>query len=793
MEQHQARSRRPVVLALVAALLLAAAGGGFWWWRDRQRVVDAANAYAQRAAAALARGTLPDPVTGVDKAAATTRLGEVLEGMGTIRPRVQVTSVDLADDRSSGTVTFANTWTVHEGKAPWVTSTTMPIVRVGDGWAGRWSPAVMAPGLGAQERLRAARLTPTRGDVLGDGGQAIVTSRPVVRVGIDRTGIADDSVAAAAARRLAAVVDVDAGELAGRVAKAGDVAFVEAITYRADSDDLRAARPGLADIPGARLVQGTLPLAPTSAFARAVLGSVGEATAEIVEKSKGRIRSGDVTGLSGLQASQDATLFGSSGFVVQAWEPAPAGSAATPASRDLFRVAATDGRDVKTSLSIRHELAAEAALNSVGPASSIVAIRPSDGHVLAAASGPGSEGQPTATLGRYAPGSTFKVVTSLALLRAGLTPDSPVTCPQTTVVDGRTFKNYDNYPASQTGTVPLRTAIAQSCNTALITARGRLEPNALAQAAAALGLTGSPTLGVPAELGSVPAPTTETERAAAMIGQGKVLATPLGMATVAASIAHGAPVVARARRRRGQGDGAGRSGDGRRGGDDPRPHAWRRPGRHGVLPRGRAGRARARQDGHGGVRLGRPAALARLDDRRPGRPRRRGLRRGRQGRRGDGRPDPRGLPPAGAGGLSPGHSAKDRAAVLRAESPAPRPGTLRHIIRPATRGGESRTLTWDTPPHHSPRDAWRRVPHPDPGHSARAGLRGRSPAVEVEDLLEGLAAGRAEAVPGGERGGMSTPWRTPAGMPSRSATSCSCTRCSVVHAVPRPRARAASM
>jgi cell division protein FtsI/penicillin-binding protein 2 len=542
MEHPPARSRRPIVLALVAALLLVAAGGGFWWWRDRQRVVDAANAYAQRAAAALAKGSLPEPVVGVGRTAASTELTAILKGMGTIRPRVSVVSVALGDDRQSGTVTFANSWTIHEGKSPWATRTTMPIVRAGDGWAGRWSPTVVAPDLKAGERLVATRLTPTRGDVLGDGGQPLVTARAVVRVGIDRSGIPDDDLAANAARRLAAVVDVDAAAFADRVAGAGDAAVVEAITYRADSGDLEAARPRLTGIPGVRLVEGTLPLAPTSAFARAVLGTVGDATAEIVAKSKGRVRTGDVTGLSGLQASQDEKLFGTSGFVVLARPETPPGATVDPKARELYRVDATDGQDVTTTLSLRHELAAEAALNGVDPASAIVAIRPSDGHVLAAASGPGSKGRPTATLGTYAPGSTFKVVTSLGLIRAGLTPDSPVTCPQTTVVDGRTFKNYDNYPASRTGTIPLRTAIAQSCNTALMTARDKLGANALPQAAAALGLTGSPSLGVPAELGSVPEPRTEVDRAASMIGQGKVLATPLGMATVAASISHGAPV-----------------------------------------------------------------------------------------------------------------------------------------------------------------------------------------------------------------------------------------------------------
>jgi cell division protein FtsI/penicillin-binding protein 2 len=47
---------------------------------------------------------------------------------------------------------------------------------------------------------------------------------------------------------------------------------------------------------------------------------------------------------------------------------------------------------------------------------------------------------------------------------------------------------------------------------------------------------------VPAFLGSVPAEAPATEHAASVIGQGKVLASPLGMATVAASVASGRTV-----------------------------------------------------------------------------------------------------------------------------------------------------------------------------------------------------------------------------------------------------------
>ena len=184
-------------------------------------------------------------------------------------------------------------------------------------------------------------------------------------------------------------------------------------------------------------------------------------------------------------------------------------------------------------------------LAGTGPVSALVAIRPSSGDILAAANGPGNDGLNAATFGQYAPGSTFKVVSSLALLRSGLRPEAPVTCDPTTVVDGKTFKNYDDYPATGIGRITLRQAVANSCNTAFISERDRLDDTALADAAGSLGLGIDRDLGFPAYFGQVPAPEGETEKAADLIGQGRVLASPMAMAAVAASVSAGSTVTPR--------------------------------------------------------------------------------------------------------------------------------------------------------------------------------------------------------------------------------------------------------
>ncbi|UMG94768.1 penicillin-binding transpeptidase domain-containing protein [Nocardioides sp. TF02-7] len=126
-----------------------------------------------------------------------------------------------------------------------------------------------------------------------------------------------------------------------------------------------------------------------------------------------------------------------------------------------------------------------------------------------------------------------------------MTPDSTVTCPPTLVVDGKEFGNYSDYPSSALGRIPLRTAVAQSCNTAFISERDRVDGDDLADAAASLGLGVDHDLGFPAYFGSVEPPSTETGAAADLIGQGTVLASPMAMAAVVASVQQGGLVVPR--------------------------------------------------------------------------------------------------------------------------------------------------------------------------------------------------------------------------------------------------------
>ena len=471
---------------------------------------------------------------GKDAAAANEELKAVVGGLDA-KPSVQ--SGELKLDGDTATVPLNYSWNI--GSAKWEYSLDAKLKKSGDKWAVQWSPGLLAPQLTDGQTLSAKTVSAQRGQILGAGDAPIVEDRPVFRVGIDKTKVPEDQ-SDASARAMAALLGLNADDYAKQVAASGPQAFVEGIVLRAYTADITEAK--IKAIPGGVSILDSLALAPTRTFARALLGSVGQASAEQIEKSNGALRAGDTTGTGGLQQKYDSLLRGKDGVEVVATAKT-ASEGVTPETKVLFSTPAETGTTLKTTLDLKLQQLAEETLAGVEPASAIVALKPSTGAVLAAASGPGSNGYNTALLGQYAPGSTFKIVDSLAMFRNGATPDSKVDCPSTVTVDGRTFKNSEGYPESSLGNVTLRDAFAHSCNTAFINARDTVSQDQLESAATALGVAvEAPKLGADAFLGSVPGEAAGTEHAASMIGQGKVLFSPLSAAIMAASVANGAPV-----------------------------------------------------------------------------------------------------------------------------------------------------------------------------------------------------------------------------------------------------------
>ncbi|MEX5255619.1 penicillin-binding transpeptidase domain-containing protein [Kocuria arenosa] len=499
---------------------------------------------AERVAAALSAGSVEELGFGdVEGPSAQEQYERITARLGEAAPAVEVSAVEDTGEEGRHEATLSWSWDLPGVDQDWAYDSSLPLVRSGSGeWVPEWSAGVVQPGLEEGEALRARTVAADRGDILGADGEVLVTERPVRRVGIDRSQF-DGADPGAAARRLAAAVDIDADAYAESVEQAGPEAFVEAVPLRLeDFRELDAQE--MEAVPGLLVVEDELPLAPSRGFAADLLGGVAEATAEDLQASGGELAAGALVGRGGVQERFDERLRGAPGVVVE--EVVPGDDGVRPsAGEPLFEVPAEAGEPVTVSLDRGLQATAEELLAGIESPSAVVAIRPSTGELVASANGPGSEGYSTALLGRYAPGSTFKVVTALGMLREGDTPGTVVQCPPSTTAAGVRIDNVESYPAEFTGSITLTEALAHSCNTTFVDQHDRIDQAELAGAAAALGLGVPAELPVPAFWGEVPQEEPPAQHAAAMFGQGRTLVSPLSMARLTASVAAGELVTPR--------------------------------------------------------------------------------------------------------------------------------------------------------------------------------------------------------------------------------------------------------
>jgi hypothetical protein len=172
--------------------------------------------------------------------------------------------------------------------------------------------------------------------------------------------------------------------------------------------------------------------------------------------------------------------------------------------------------------------------------SSMVVLQPSTGKILAIANNAGFND--FALTAAVAPGSTMKTITSTALFTKGvLTPDSQVACPKTFTVTGITYHN--DQGESEPPSTPFITDFAQSCNNAFSTQWTHLTNGGLARTAKEYyGLDQKWKIGIgdlAASYFNAPASASGSELAQEAFGQGSLTASPLAMASIAATIASG--------------------------------------------------------------------------------------------------------------------------------------------------------------------------------------------------------------------------------------------------------------
>jgi cell division protein FtsI/penicillin-binding protein 2 len=295
--------------------------------------------------------------------------------------------------------------------------------------------------------------------------------------------------------------------------------------------DYELVKDDIYPIPGLSFPKATGREYNGPASVQVLLGSVGAVTADDLERLGAPYQTGDLTGHgNGLEAAFERQLAGTpSGEVLLA------GKDDTEA-KVLHRFPGEDGRPLRTTIDPAAQRAAEHALAPLRKPAALVAMRPSTGELVAVVNTP-FNGYDRALLGRYPPGSTFKVVTAAALLADGLRPGDPVDCPMEATIGGRRFGNFED---EVLGRIPFSSAFAHSCNTAFVQqAAKRLDGEQLRATATRFGFGVDPSPGIPAVTSRVPPPADRTDLAAEAFGQGRVTASPLQMAAVAATVAEG--------------------------------------------------------------------------------------------------------------------------------------------------------------------------------------------------------------------------------------------------------------
>ena len=509
-------------IAIVLILLLLIAAGAFAFLRLPMQK----SSTAEDAAADLAEGDLSSDVWH-NQDLAQSLFDRVTEAFGT---RIVLRSVKVAEISEHDGNTVAElewTWANHDDEA-WTYSSELPLQKSGLFWWANLSEQAIHRDLGKGAVFDLRAHPGDRGAILGEDGKTLMAEGKTIEIGVDPSRLEESTLGTLVPALNAKIdsLDLDTEDVEKKVDAVDGDQLVPVITLR--EDDYRSVKSRIHDLPGVLFTEKTQSLTRSKGFAQATLGSAGPASAEEIEKSEGEKLEGEIVGRSGLQKAFDEKLRG-------------------PGSEEIFAKGdklgslhafePVDGEDITSTLNVDVQEAADkaAATGAKGKKpTALVAIRPSDGHVLAVANhDPKGAGWDRALTGRYAPGSVFKVASSLALLDSGVDAKTMLDCPKTTTVDGKTFKNAED---EVLGEVAFEDDFAKSCNTAFVDAGEKVSGSDVADAAAALGMSDI-DLGMGSKMAKVPSDEDTVTHAAQMIGQGKVVASPLSVAVMAASVA----------------------------------------------------------------------------------------------------------------------------------------------------------------------------------------------------------------------------------------------------------------
>ena len=422
--------------------------------------------------------------------------------------------------------------------------------------------------------IREHHLPGDRGLIKDRRGRTVAANRPTYSVSITPYFLDDAEVTLARLGEYLSLDEAQVDRIRKKVLRAEGLRRFQIISVRRDitRDQLALLETHKLDLPGVQVSAASHRYYTFGATAAHLIGYMNEINGEELRKHAGQgYRPGDYIGRKGIERQFERLLEGKAGLervVVNAKGIRRGHAEATALLGEARRVEPRPGKDVVLTVDMKLERIIEQAM---GPYDSgaVVAADPRNGQILAMVSKPSFDpnmwtGRLPAevkeridtnpfkpmidkTLWSYFPGSTYKVVTSLAALHEGLvTPETEVDCRGYYSFGRRLFRCWNR---AGHGKVNLRKALAQSCDVYFYRIGEQLGMEKLARYARELGFGSKSGLFSTESAGLVPTKAWHEKHSregfqhgftlSTAVGQGDTRTTPLQLTMAFAALANG--------------------------------------------------------------------------------------------------------------------------------------------------------------------------------------------------------------------------------------------------------------
>ncbi|NJC07023.1 penicillin-binding protein 2 [Polymorphobacter fuscus] len=420
-----------------------------------------------------------------------------------------------------------------------------------------------------KNRVQLRLIPPRRGWIVDRTGKPLAINKPDYRLELLPDQVGDIDIALARVRQVIPISWDDELRIRADIAVQPSYMPVE-IARQLDWPAFAAANVQLSDMSGLQPVRAFARVYPDADHFAHLLGYVGAPTPEQYKQQKDPVLifPGFRIGKDGIERSADKALRGTAG--ARRVEVTARGKVV----RELETRSDTPGETLK--LTIDRDLQSYTARRLGDNSASVIVIDCETGDVLTMVSMPAydpnifSTRVPSAlwkdlqendhtpllnksAMGLYPPGSTFKMVTALAALEAGIAPDSGVRCTGAYRLGNNTWHCHSRRGH---GFVDMHTALPKSCDIYFYAYGREIGIDAIADMARRLGLGQKYDLPLAGQAaGIVPDTAWKQKRYGkdwnvgetlnTSIGQGYLIANPLQLAVMTARIASGRAVMPR--------------------------------------------------------------------------------------------------------------------------------------------------------------------------------------------------------------------------------------------------------